>query len=166
LGTGARGRIKSGFVIALLNIRLIDMRTHIRFKSSKFEPLKPEEEQVNPQVYGEELAKWVYDHIGSHGLEAADYFDEDWGWMVVFGQDFPVWIGCGNVGGSKTEWLCFCETYRKLTDKILRRPLPVKELEKTVVSLFSLIKSEPEIYDIECFDINKKQQEINHGKEP
>ena len=142
------------------------MRTNIRFKSTKFAPLKPEEEQVNPETYGEELAKWVHDNIGSYGLKAASYFDEDWGWMVVFGRDFPVWIGCGNVGGSKNEWMCFCEVYRSFKDRLFRKPLPEKELKQTVEALYSLIQSEPEISEIECFETDKRGQEFNYGSIP
>lgn len=142
------------------------MRTNIRFKSTKFFPLKPEDEQVNPQVYGEELAMWIVDNIARHGLPDADYLDEDWGWRVFFGKDFPIWIACGNVDGTKTEWLCFCVYDQSFFDRILRKPPPTKEMEKTVKALYELLRSEPEITEIECFEVDKRQQEQNHASAP
>lgn len=44
------------------------MRTHVRFRSELFPPRRPEAEQVNPGVYGEELAAWIRENIGAHGL--------------------------------------------------------------------------------------------------
>jgi hypothetical protein len=86
------------------------MRTHVRFRSGLFNPTKPEEEQTNPGVYGEELSKWLFDNLPHHGIKTADYFSEDWGWVVnLESPKFPVWIGCSNEGweGEKTRWICF-----------------------------------------------------------
>ncbi len=141
------------------------MRTYVRFKSSLFKPIKPEEEQVNPYVYGEELAQWIFKNIGKHGPQAKDFFGEDWGWMVVFGSKYPAWIGCGNVYGSDNEWLCFCEPVRSFTDRILRRPLP-KELSALVMALDKLIRSEPGISDVEWLMMDKRGRESDHGNKP
>lgn len=142
------------------------MRTHVRFKTTQFAPLKPEEQQVNPGVYGEELAKWIYDHIGKYGVEAVDYFGEDWGWTVVFGREFPIWIGCGNVYGETDEWLCFCEMSRSFKDRLFRKPPPNDELKKTIHALSSLIGSNETISDIEWFTVDNRGQESNYSPQP
>lgn len=139
------------------------MRTHVRFRSSLFSPRKPEGQQANPGVYGEELAQWVHERIGAFGLAALDHFAEDWGWMVVFGRDFPAWIGCSNVGGERDQWLCFCEVHRGFSDRLLRRPAPVAEQERTIAALAALIASEPQITDVEWFSVEKSGQELDHA---
>jgi hypothetical protein len=142
------------------------MRTHVRFRSELFRPLKPEDQQVNPGVYGEELAKWVRDRIGAHGLDAQDHFGEDWGWMVVFGRDFPGWIGCANVTGEDDQWLCFCQVHRSLTDRLLGRPVPTESLHKTITALPSTLASEPRISDFEWFSTDSRGGEYDHAPTP
>ena len=142
------------------------MRTHVRFRSRLFDPLKPEEAQVNPGVYGEELAAWIHEHLGEHGLSAQDHFGEDWGWMVVFGRDFPAWIGCSNVDGETGQWLCFCEIHRGFLDRLLRRPLPVAARERTIRSLAALLASEPRITNVEWFSIHGRGGEYDHSPQP
>jgi hypothetical protein len=143
-----------------------NMRTHVRFRSQLFRPLKPEDEQVNPGVYGEELAKWVRENIGSHGVPAQDHFGEDWGWMVVFGRESPVWIGCGNVEDESDQWLCFCDVHRGFLDRLLGRPPATEALRRTVNALASLLASEPRITDVEWFSTDSRGREYDHGPAP
>ena len=142
------------------------MRTHVHFRSQLFRPVKPDDEQINPGVYGEELATWVREHIGAHGLPAQDHFGEDWGWMVVFGSDFPAWIGCGNVNGETDHWLCFCAVHRGVLDRLLRRPPETAALHRTVRALASLLGSEPRITDVEWFATDSRRREYDHGPAP
>ncbi len=62
------------------------------FKSSKFEPILPEESQVNPEVYGAELAYWVSTELARRGLATMYPGSEDWGVVrrVVYGNWFRV----------------------------------------------------------------------------
>lgn len=117
---------------------------------------------MNPGVYGEELAEWVRKGIGKFGRPAQDHFGEDWGWMVVFGREYPAWIGCGNVGDSE-HWLCFCEVRRTITDRLLRRPGPVAARDQTVRALAALLASEPAIHDAEWFSVDSRGREFDHG---
>ena len=142
------------------------MRTHVRFRSPLFRPLKPDDEQVNPGVYGEELSKWVHENIGAHGVVAQDHFGEDWGWMVVFGRESPGWIGCGNVDGEADQWLCFCNVHRGVFDRLLRRPAETATLQQLVRSLASLIASEHRITDVEWFSTDSRGREFDHGSAP
>jgi hypothetical protein len=75
------------------------MSTHMRFRSGLFNPTKPEEEQTNPGVYGEELSEWLFDNLPHYGTKTTNYFSEDWGLVVnLESPKFPVWISCSNEG--------------------------------------------------------------------
>ena len=139
------------------------MRTHVRFRSPLFRRKKPDEEQVNPGVYGEELASWIHEHIGTFGRPAADHFGEDWGWMVVFGRDYPAWIGCGNVAGEEEEWHCFCEARVAMMDRLLGRPGPQEARDTTVRALAALLATLDEISDVEWFSVDKRGHEHDHA---
>lgn len=138
------------------------MRTHVRFRCTLFAPQKPDGEQVNPGVYGEELADWVRRGIGKYGRPAQDCFAEDWGWMVVFGRDYPASIGCGNVEDSE-HWLCFCEVRLTVFDRFLRRPGPLAARDQTTRALQALIASEPRIHEAEWFSVDSRGREFDHS---
>ena len=53
------------------------------------QPLRPEDEKVNPGVYGEELALWIAARLAeTEGAETrVDY--EDWAWPGLAGSGPP-----------------------------------------------------------------------------
>jgi hypothetical protein len=80
------------------------------FTSSFFQVEPGEDEEVNPGIYGKALAHWVADQLRSRKVKVAAVFPEDWGWCVmVEGQPFSLWVGCGNEDGSKTSGCCFLQ---------------------------------------------------------
>jgi hypothetical protein len=87
------------------------MNTSVRFKSTRFRPILPEECQVNPGRYGGELAFWLCGELARKGVTTSYPDYEDWGWFLEYtnpeGNDF--WLCCGNVEGSEDKWFCFLE---------------------------------------------------------
>jgi hypothetical protein len=83
------------------------LRDIVEFRSSRFTPVLPEESQVNPQVYGAELAYWLCSQLAKRGVITSYPINEDWGWFIEYitdtGSEFA--IHCGNVGGAKDHWL-------------------------------------------------------------
>jgi len=78
------------------------------FRSPRFAPVLPEERQVNPGVYGAELAFWLCTRLYEHrGLATSYPGAEDWGWLLgwstVDGDRFA--LHCGNVDGTSDRWL-------------------------------------------------------------
>lgn len=70
-------------------------------------PFLPEDSQVNPEVYGAELAFWLSRSLAAEGVVTTYPESEDWGWFLEYftesGAEFQ--IRCGNVGGSKERWV-------------------------------------------------------------
>ncbi len=84
-----------------------DLRDIVVFSSVRFSPVLPEDAQVNPQVYGAELAYWLCTELARRGVDTSYPEHEDWGWYLGHttpaGSEFAV--HCGNVTGSRERWL-------------------------------------------------------------
>lgn len=76
------------------------------FRSDRFIPFLPEDSQVNPEVYGAELAYWLSAELARRGVFTSYPQPEDWGWYIEFttstGSEFA--ILCGNVTGTRDRW--------------------------------------------------------------
>lgn len=83
------------------------LRDIAQFRSANLAPVLPEECQVNPNVYGFELAYWLCAELFKQGVATSYPNQEDWGWYIEFlppsGSEFA--IHCSNVDGKKDEWV-------------------------------------------------------------
>jgi hypothetical protein len=125
-----------------------ELRDIVEFRSAKFAPVLPEDSQVNPQVYGAELAYWLCVELAKRGLVTTYPENEDWGWFIEYfpepGSEFAV--HCGNVGGAKDHWLLSLRRYgRKLFG---RDKPPYSRAEPLVMGIKRLLEGEAEITDI------------------
>ena len=86
---------------------MTDLVDIAEFSSAEFAPALPEECQVNPEVYGAELAFWLCQALARAGVATSYPQSEDWGWYIEYqnesGSEFAV--HCGNVEGSDSRWL-------------------------------------------------------------
>ncbi len=77
-----------------------------RFRSRKFAPALPEDCQVNPNVYGAELAFWLATTLAGKGVATSYPESEDWCWFIEYvdgaGSEFAV--VCQNLEGSRDRW--------------------------------------------------------------
>ena len=97
------------------------MQTTFEFSSSAFPAYPGEETQINPGRFGKRLAEFFQESLPRHGFEVTTLGPEDWGWMVELENDeFPLWIGCGNVDDSDTEFLCFIEPSKPEIRRLLK----------------------------------------------
>ena len=85
------------------------MDTAVEFESKEFAPFLPEESQVNPNVYGAELAFWLAEQLAKKGVVTSYPNYEDWGWFIEYitesGDEY--WLCCGNREGETDKWLCY-----------------------------------------------------------
>lgn len=95
----------------------------VELRTNKFAPFLPNESQVNPGVYGAELAYWLAQELASRGEITSYPQYEDWGWYLSYvgsnGAEFA--IHCGNVDGSDERWLL---TLRRYSRKMFGRDKP------------------------------------------
>ena len=118
------------------------------FVSAKFEPILPEDHQVNPGVYGAELAYWLCKELALGGIFTSYPQHEDWGWYIEFitenGSEFAVHIG--NVYGAKNRWLLSLRRYggRLFGQK---RP-PISDAETMLSAIKEILESEPAVSEL------------------
>jgi hypothetical protein len=91
------------------------METSVEFDSALFEPFLPEDSQVNPEVYGAELAFWLSRKLAERGVVTSYPEYEDWGWYLEYATDEEdeYSLCCGNCEGSKSKWRCFLDSKSK-----------------------------------------------------
>ncbi len=104
-------------------MQMTDLVDIAEFSSSEFAPALPEECQVNPEVYGAELASWLCQALAKAGVTTSYPQSEDWGWYIEYqsgaGSEFAV--HCGNVDGSDSRWLL---SLRRFGRKMFGRDKP------------------------------------------
>ena len=109
------------------------VRDIVRFRSTLFEPALPEGCQVNPCVYGAELAFWLCTELARRGVATGYPNAEDWGWFIEYlpesGSEFAV--HCGNVDGERNFWLL---SLRRHARKMFGRDKPPYEEASTLVA--------------------------------
>ncbi len=118
------------------------------FTSVKCEPILPEDCQVNPGVYGAELAYWLCTELGKKGIGTSYPQNEDWGWYIEFitesGSEFAIHIG--NISGTKDQWLLSLRRYgRKIFG---RNKPPITDAESLLSGIKQTLESEPSISDL------------------
>ena len=104
-----------------------------RFRSERFAPALPEDCQVNPEVYGAELAFWLGAALARRGVVTSYPQSEDWGWFIEYadasGAEFA--IHCYNVDGSKDRWLL---SLRRFGRKLFGRDKPPLALATPLIT--------------------------------
>ena len=99
------------------------MRDIVEFEAEMFARVLPEDSQVNPQVYGAELAYWLCADLQKSGVTTSYPEYEDWGWYIEYftesGSEFA--IHCYNIEGSKNHWLL---SLRRHARKLFGRDKP------------------------------------------
>jgi hypothetical protein len=126
-----------------------ELRDIAQFRSARFTPVLPDDSQVNPGVYGAELAFWLCSELASRGVVTSYPVSEDWGWFIEYaadgGAEFAV--HCGNVGGEPDLWLL---SLRRFGRKLLGRDKPPFSLAAPLVAgIQSLLREEPSISELE-----------------
>jgi len=80
-----------------------------------FAPFLPDEAQVNPNVYGAELAFWLSRQLAQRGTLTSYPQNEDWGWFIEYSTEdnHEYWLCCANRDGTQNKWRCYLEPKAK-----------------------------------------------------
>lgn len=143
------------------------MTTSARFKSTRFRPFRPEDQQVNPGVYGEELARWLAVRLTeTEGTRPrVDY--EDWAWLVELSvANGHAWIFCANEYGSDDVWMIDVRQRPRLLGWFRRPGLTPDELFGLCKKLHVILSSEATITELEWFRTGKRGAEIEPSPRP
>ena len=133
------------------------------FKSSKFEIEPGEDDEINPLIYGRQLARWLKERLEGRGYAVEDIINEDWGRCLMCSRDpFMLWVGCANMTEDEiasdnaagkaplpaTEnivWHCFAEAEVSFVKRWLRTIDTQPAVAKLDQDLGEILRAEPEI---------------------
>jgi len=87
----------------------------ISFSSDLFKPYLPEECQVNPNLFGFELANWLSQQLAHKGIVTSYPNEEDFAWYLSWSDDAKraLLIFCGgSLEESQYQWQIFLKESR------------------------------------------------------
>jgi hypothetical protein len=122
-----------------------------RFASTLFEIEPGEDEEINPRMYGRQLAAWLKTQLEACGYAVEPVIAEDWGRCLM-------WVGCGNETDYATAqpgdppppaedvvWVCSAEAEIPLWKRLFKRPDPSAALARLDADLKRILDDEPGI---------------------
>ncbi len=134
------------------------------FKSSKFEIEPGEDQDINPGIYGRQLAVWLKQRLEESGFVVEAINKEDWGRCLVCQRDpFMLWVGCGNVwdyAGARSNddadpsekaltWHCFVTAEVPFWTRLFRRIDTASAVSKLNCALRDILSTDPQITVLE-----------------
>jgi hypothetical protein len=135
------------------------MKTY-EFTSSLFEIEPGEDEEINPRMYGRQLAAWLKAQLEARGYDIEPVIEEDWGrCLMCFREPFMLWVGCGSFpdydaarpgdpppAKEKVVWFCYPEAEVPFWKRIFRKsPDTSVALSKLDADLRAILHGEPGI---------------------
>ena len=116
------------------------MKTMLEFTSDAFPAEPGEEDEINPGRYGRKLAAFIAEALRRSGLETGEPFAEDWGWQVdVANDNFPLWIGCGNIEDTPNALLVFIEPSKPVIRRLFRKIETRPAVERLAAALHAVL---------------------------
>lgn len=124
------------------------METSVDFESKLFSPFLPDDAQVNPGVYGAELAYWLSRQLAQRGMLTSYPRYEDWGWFIEYStdDDHQYWLCCANRDGAQNKWRCYLEP--KAKSLFGRHKAPVEGARHLMHTLRNVLAVEPGISNV------------------
>ena len=121
----------------------------VTFQTDFFQPVPGEEEETNPGRYGQALAQWLAESLKERGAAVEGVIPEDFGWVVMVSRKpFMLWLGCGNIDGSTTEWSVFPVAETSTLQRLFKCVDPAPEIENLKVHLSELVPSIPGVSNV------------------
>lgn len=127
------------------------------FKSSLFEIEPGEDEEINPGIYGRQLASWLRQKLEAGGY-SVEVINEDWGRCLMCQRSpFALWVGVGSVDDENrvdgmiptkdaVVWHCFAVTEGGLRMRMFGKRNEIEmSRAKLDSALASILRAEPGI---------------------
>ncbi len=103
------------------------------FHSARFEIEPGEDNEINPGIYGKQLAEWLKVRLEDCGYKVEPIIHEDWGRCLMCSrQPFSLWVGCANMTDlsaspealppkEQITWNCFATAEVPFWKKLFRK---------------------------------------------
>jgi hypothetical protein len=116
------------------------------FKSTSLEIEPGEDEDINPGIYGRQLAAWLKARLEDHGYPV-EVIEEDWGRCLMCARKpFMLWVGCGAMTGATKEdvvWHCFVVAEPGLLSRFFMKTEAAGAVAKLDYTLGEILRAEP-----------------------
>ena len=133
------------------------------FKSSKFEIEPGEDADINPRIYGRQLAVWLKGRLEHSGYAVEDIINEDWGRCLMCQRDpFMLWVGCANMSDHRAAkpsdapptketvtWQCFVAAEVPFLKRSFGKMDTGAAVSKLNAVLGQILRAEPEVTLVE-----------------
>jgi hypothetical protein len=129
------------------------MDKSVEFRSRAFPPQLGEDQEVNPGRYGKGSAQFLAGRLRERGVTITDVRPEDWGSRVpVANDDFPLWIGCGNLDGEDDGFLCFVEPSQPSLGGLFNRKDTRPAADRLATELYAILSASPDVEQLTWAD--------------
>jgi hypothetical protein len=128
------------------------------FRSSLFEIEPGEDDEINPGIYGRQLAQWMKRRLEAGGYSVEDVIHEDWGRCLMCQRSpFGLWVGVSSVDDESrvdgeiptrdaVVWHCFAVTEGGLRLRMFGKKNEIEASRaKLDATLHSILRAEPAI---------------------
>jgi hypothetical protein len=128
------------------------------FKSTLFEIEAGEDDEINPGIFGRQLARWLKTKLQGQGYVVEDIINEDWGRCLMCQRTpFWLWVGVGNlqdglppqpqsISAKEVVWHCFVTTELTFFMRLFGKRAEVDAARTRLAStLRDILESEPAI---------------------
>jgi hypothetical protein len=133
------------------------------FTSSLFDIEPGEDDEVNPRMYGRQLAVWLKDQLEARGYLVEPIIAEDWGRCLMCSREpFLLWVGCGSVtdydeakpgdpppAKESITWHCFPNAEPPFWKRLFHRIDTRATLAQLDSDLLAILKAEARITIVE-----------------
>jgi hypothetical protein len=133
------------------------------FRSSKFEIEPGEDNEINPGLYGRQLAKWLKERLQEKGYSVEAIINEDWGRCLICSHaPFFLWVGCGSItdesapdvgdeppGKEDLIWHIFAIAEVPFWKRLFRKVDTGPAVTKLDSDLGDILRAEPQITLVE-----------------
>ena len=127
------------------------------FRSARFEIEPGEDKEINPGIYGKQLAEWLKACLEDRGYKVEPIIHEDWGRCLMCSRrPFLLWVGCANMTDlsassdvpppkEQITWHCFATAEVFFWKKLLRKIETEPAVAKLYADLGAILTAEPSI---------------------
>jgi hypothetical protein len=131
------------------------------FRSARFEIEPGEDGEINPGIYGKQLARWLKARLEDRGYKVEPIINEDWGRCLMCSRDpFLLWVGCGNMTDLSVTpgvippkeqiiWTCFATAWVPFWKKLFSKTDTEPAVARLHADLGAILTGEPGITLVE-----------------
>lgn len=121
----------------------------VTFSTDFFQAVAGEELQTNQGCLGKSLALWLAEQLQQRHMPVLEVSPEDFGWILILSrQPTLYWIGCANLDHQISGWTIFVVVERSMLQRLMRRAMPIEELQHLTAQLQENVTQIPNVSDI------------------